>query len=549
MKIKDLFEIETLSQPQISGSGRWISYNFRKPVLEENRHITTIFYVSANGVEQQCVTSENKPAHAPKWMPGKEILSFISLDDNGMPQIFTLDPETSKTKQITKLEQAVVWFSWAPENDRIALILKDIKPLDEWWEGITPPFVIDRQQFKEDGVGYLDHIRTHVYILNLGNNSLQQITDGDYDDNSVNWSPDGKFLTFQSNRTKNPDGNGCEDIWIVAADHKNSELINISISDDMDMMPTFSPDGCYIAYTTYEEPEHFYFSLRKTALYDRKTKKTRLIPSGHDRSVHQPGFSADGAWIYYLYEDRGALNLARTSLESYEHEMVTNEKHFVFGYSIGADNKIALQIGTWDTPGEYCSSGNIHLMDKDRLQQLTHHNEEYFASIKLIKPEEIWYKSSDGAKIQGWLFKPQNFDESKCYPLIFDIHGGPIMQFGYRFEDMAQILAGSGYLVFQPNIRGSSGYGKEHQLGVWNDFGGQEIEDVVAAVNYLIKRSYVNAKKLAIQGWSHGGGVTNYAVTKHPDLFAAAISGAGVSSRFAEYGHDIYQSMLEKMLD
>jgi len=547
MKVKDLFEIETLSQPLISNNGRWVAYNYRKAVLEENRHDNTIFYVSTDGGKPKCVMPDNKMAFAPKWVQHTELLSFISLDDKGMSQVFTLDPETSETKQVTRMEQTIVGYSWAPQSDDLALVLKDIKPVDKWWEGIRQPWVIDRQQFKEDGAGYLDRTRTHVYILNLQNGSLRQVTGGDYNDNFVSWSPDGQFLMFQSNRTRNPDGNNCEDIWIVAVSEGKPELQKISISDDMDMMPFFSPDGRYIAYTTYEEPDYFYFSLRKTALYDCKTKESRLIPAGHDRSVHQPAFSPDSAWLYYLYEDQGACNLARTSLATNEHEMVTSDKHYVFGYSIANDVRIALQISTYNTPGGYDASGNIYLMDKERLQQLTHHNEKYFADIELIRPEEIWYESSDGVRIQGWLFKPHGFDETKSYPLIFDIHGGPIMQFGYGFEDMAQFLAGNGYMVFQPNIRGSSGYGRDHQLGVWHDFGGQEMEDVVQAVNYLVKRPYIDSKRLAIQGWSHGGGVTNHAITKYPDLFAAAISGAGISSQLVEYGHDMYQSMMEKM--
>jgi dipeptidyl aminopeptidase/acylaminoacyl peptidase len=545
---EDILKIDTLSQIQLSRGGRWISYACRRPHLEDNVNEQIVFYKRVGEDMPRRATAEGVPAYEHKWHPTQDRLTFLSTDDAGSAQVFTLNPNTGAREQVTHLNQSISGFAFSPDGSHMALVLADQKATDLWWEGTKPPWIIDRQQFKADGIGYLDRTRTHLYVLEISSQTLKQITFGDFDDEMPVWSPDGRMLAFQSNRTDDPDANTCVDIWTVPVEGNDHSLTRISVTADIDAFPQWSPSGRYIAYQTYETPEYFYFSLRKMAVFDHNTGETRLVPEAQDRSVHAARFSPDGQYLYYLFEDRGTMNLARTNLRTFEHELVTDGNRYVFSFALAASGCIAVLLGGYDQPGSYNSSGNVHILEGGELRQITHHNEAYFADVHFSEPEEVLYESSDGKQIQAWLYKPRDFDTANTYPLVIDIHGGPVMQFGWRFEDMAQLLAANGYLVLCPNIRGSSGYGLAHQLGAWKVMGaGIEMDDVKAAAEHLCERPYVDSDRVAIQGWSHGGGVTMLAITRMPDMFAAAIAGAGTSSRLFSYGTDLYQAVTEKM--
>jgi dipeptidyl aminopeptidase/acylaminoacyl peptidase len=189
------------------------------------------------------------------------------------------------------------------------------------------------------------------------------------------------------------------------------------------------------------------------------------------------------------------------------------------------------------------------MLEDGGLRQITHHNDPRFADIELVDGIPIWYPARDGHRIQAWVYQPADFDPALAYPLVIDLHGGSIMQVGYRFEGMAQLLAANGYVVMVPNYRGSSGYGRDHQLANWQRlYNGSDFEDVVDGASHMASLPYIDGDRMAVQGWSYGGGLTTKLITAEPELFAAAISGAGNSYRYGEYGSDIYQAALEKVI-
>jgi dipeptidyl aminopeptidase/acylaminoacyl peptidase len=548
-EIADTFKVSTLTSPTLSSSGKWLAYSTVTPNYDKNGQESAVYLTSTSGGEPRLLLDKGTATYAPKWVPATDQLGFVAIGENGRPQVFSHDPSNGESVQITNVAQGVSGYSWGPGGKKLALIIKDEKKTDEHWEGVKPPWVIDRQQFKADGVGYLDNTHSHIYVYDIDSKQLKQVTHGNYDHAGVSFSPDGKQLVFQSNRTRNPDGNGDIDIWTVPVDGDEHPLTKISTSDDTDWSPVWSPDGRYILYRTYSNPDIFYFSLRKTALYDTHTKETRVVTDYLDRSEHGVSFSPDGKEILFLLENEGKYNLASLPVAGGKHKLITREEdHWIFGYSVANDGKTVVLKGSPETPGSYYSSGNIFLLKENGYEQLTHHNEQHFADVELSKPEMFWYTSTDGKKIQAWLYKPYGFDPEETYPLVIDIHGGPIMQFGYRWEPIAQTLAANGYFVLLPNIRGSSGYGGEFQLGIDIFDSDQDLDDIIAGAEYVAERPYIDRNRMAIQGWSSGGGATNRIITRHPDVFAAAIAGAGRSSnQYADYGVNIYQAATEKL--
>lgn len=546
----DVIEAEVLSAPALSNSGNWLAYSMTSRSIEKNARDRAVFLISTAGGDTQRMVGSDTPSFSPSWVPGTELLSFLAMGEKGSPQLFRFDPASDKLEQITEVSQAINGYQWSPDGKYLALVLRDDTPVDPRWEGMQPPWVIDRQQFKFDGAGYLDRTRSHIYILDVSSGSLRQLTNGDYDDSSPIWSPDGTQVAFTSNRTANPDGNGDTDVWTISVQPGKPKLTNISASDDMDWSPVWSPDGRYIAYRTYEQPKYFYFSLRKMEVYDLKTGKRQAVAKSLDRSISSPSFSPDSKHLYFVLEDQGSFNLARVAASGKgKPENVTSGNNSIITYDIAANNTIAVRNADYQTPGNYFQSGNMFMLEKTGMRQLTNHNETRYADIEMVDGEPIWYPARDRKKIQGWVYKPANFDANKKYPLIVIVHGGSIMQIGYRFEGMAQVFAANGYVVMLPNYRGSSGYGRKHQLANWSkNYDGKDYRDVADGARHMASLPYINGDRMAVQGWSYGGGVTNKLITKEPKLFAAAISGAGQSLRYGEYGHDQYQAATEKML-
>jgi dipeptidyl aminopeptidase/acylaminoacyl peptidase len=168
--------------------------------------------------------------------------------------------------------------------------------------------------------------------------------------------------------------------------------------------------------------------------------------------------------------------------------------------------------------------GDLYLVDTNgSLRRLTNINEKLFAQIKLTPPEEIWYTSFDGKKIQTWVQKPPDFDPKKKYPLILNIHGGPHAAYGYTFDHEFQWMAAKGYVVLYPNPRGSTSYGQEFGNIIQYRYPGDDYKDLMAGVDELIRRGYIDEKKLGVTGGSGGGLLTNWAITQ-TDRFAAAVS-------------------------
>ena len=225
LEVDDYFRIGRVADPQMSPDGDWIAYTVRTSDLEEDESNTRIWMVPSTGGEARPLTGEKVSSSSPRWSPDGKYLAFLSARDEGKTQVWTLFREGGESVQLTDTAQDVSSFEWAPDSKRLVLVLKDPKPEeleahekgDEYEEKTPPPWVVTRQQFKMDYVGYLDSRRDHLYVFDLATKEKTQITSGDFDDSQPSWSPDGTRIAFTANRTGNPDANYNTDIWVVSA--------------------------------------------------------------------------------------------------------------------------------------------------------------------------------------------------------------------------------------------------------------------------------------------------------------------------------------------
>jgi len=548
-----LFRLSYLDNPQISPDGEWIAYTESKYILEDEDSSNRIWMVPSSGGRVIPMTTKTETSFSPRWSPDGKYLAFLSNRNNEGTQVWRLDLRGGEAVQLTHSPQSVQSFEWSPSSDRLLLLMQDISSEDKlaWEQGedyiqkTQKPWVIDRIQFKEDYLGYLDRRRTHIYILDLYQNKISQLTFGDYDDFSPAWSPDGKRIAFSSNRTEEPDLNYNSDIWTVSStpnpEGNPATLTQITSHEGADDSPNWSPDGAHIVHTSVTHAETHLYSTQHIALSDAKGGGFELLTKPLDRMLSKPRYSNDNGSIYFLLEDSGEQHLAKIILSTGDVRRLIGGRNVVYDYTINSEDELALLISQPYQPDE------IFTYDDGVLNQRSFVNYDLLQTLQLGEVVEVKFKSKDGTSIEGFVVKPPGFSPNKRYPTILDIHGGPQSQYDYSFNFDAQLLAANGYLVVHPNPRGSTGYGRDFCLAIWQNWGGPDYEDVMAAVDDVISRGWGDPKRLGVMGWSYGGMMTNHVITK-TERFKAAVTGASATLYAANYGHDQYQRWWEQEL-
>jgi dipeptidyl aminopeptidase/acylaminoacyl peptidase len=551
LTVDHLFRLGTVSEPRLSPDGDWIAYTVARDDLEEDEARSRVWMVPARGGEAQPLTAADESSSHPRWSPDGRHLAFLSGRDEAPAQVWRLSRNGGEAVQITDTPQAVEAFEWSPDSTRLLLLLRDATPAeraaheqgDDYEEETPPPWVIDRQQFKLDYEGYLDRRRRHIYVLDLDSGALTQLTRGDYDAEEPAWSPDGKRIAFTSNRSADPDANYNTDIWVVSADPRAAphDPLRVTAGEGADTSPAWSPDGRLIAHTAVTDPAAMLYATAHLAVSSATGGETRVLTEALDRMVSQPRFAADGRQVWFLLEDSGEQNLARIRPGGGKIERVVAGRDVVYDYHVGGRGQVAALVSRPQLPPE------VFLLDGSKLAQRSFVNRDVLEAVTLGDVVDVAFTSADGTPIEGFVIKPAGFVEGRRYPAILDIHGGPQSQYDFSFSFEAQLYAANGYLVIHPNPRGSTGYGQSFCRAIWQDWGGPDFEDVMAAVDDAVARGWADPDRLAVMGWSYGGILTNHVITK-TDRFKAAITGASEVLYVVNYGHDQYQRWWEQEL-
>lgn len=553
--IDDYFQIREVHDPQISPDSQWVTYTVKTALLKDDKNEERLWLIPAAGGDAIPLTAEGNSSSHARWSPDGKFIAFLSSRNEGKAQIWLLNRQGGEAERLTNMPQDVEDFAWSPDGKRLALVLRDAtdeeleaaknKEKDKEADASSTkdkkksqkPWVIDRLQFKEDEVGYLDHHRTHLYTFDLSSKKLTQITSGDFDDSELAWSPDGKLLAFASNRSQ-PDSDATYnvDIWVVAADNtdKGAHLTQISTSPGEDRAPAWSPDGKWIAYVSQLDPKLFQYATKHIAIAPATGGEAKVLTLAFDRMSTQPHFAPDGKSIYFIADDDGTQNVCQVPVTGGEITRPVSGRLMVNDFALSKSGLLVAQVATIDRPDE------IYTVPGGKLTQLTHTNDALFSQLKLSHGEYVKFKSKDGTTVSGYLYKPLDYASGKKVPTILHPHGGPVWAYYAEFDHLVQLFAANGYAVLLPNPRGSSGYGQDFCKAIFADWGNKDYQDDMAMVDYAVAQGIADPDKLAVGGWSYGGISTDFIIAQ-TNRFKAAISGAGVALVSSTYGHDLYQ--------
>jgi len=541
LKVDDIFALRSVGDPRVSPDGGWVAYTVSQMDAKKDSSDTDVWMAPLAGGEAIRLTTSDKSESSPRWSPDGKHLGFISSRDGKKSQVWLLPRAGGEAFRLTDFKGGVSSFDWSPDSTRLAIVASDPDPDEEEGEDeakkddakAPKPIVVTRLQFKRDGQGYLNDLRSHIYVFVVGSKKAEQVTTGAYDDRSPVWSPDGQSIAFVSNRTREPDANDNTEIFLVAAKAGETPRA-LTTSPGADSSPAFTPDGKSVVYEAGGDPADMWYATNTLAVVPVSGGEPRVLTPGLDRNVSDPTPTADGAAVMFSLEDGGNVHLARVPVAGGAIERVVGGEHNVGRFALGAHGEVVLLESGPAYPAE------VFAVREGQLARVTHVNDEFLQGIRLANVERFRAKSQDGTMIDGFLVRPPDRSAGAKVPAILRIHGGPVSQFTPSFSFEWQLLAAQGYAVVAANPRGSSGRGRDFSRAIWADWGNKDFDDVMAAVDHVVAMGVADPDRLGVGGWSYGGILTNYVITT-TGRFKAAISGASEVNYTANYGHDHYQ--------
>jgi dipeptidyl aminopeptidase/acylaminoacyl peptidase len=563
---KDLFKFTWIADPQISPDGSIVAFVQVTVNEKENRYETSLFTVPSTGAAPPRRLTSGVRDTAPRWSPDGTRLAFVrSIDKEGKAQpaqVFLLDMAGGEAHAITDVAGGASGPVWSPDGKTIAFTSAtgpDEKKADGHQSDVR---VVTRAVYRANGnPGYVDDTHhSHIFTVSSAGSDLatasrpKQLTDGDFDESGPVWSPDDATIYFVSTRVAEPyyDEAGSELYRVPAAGGSIARVA--SIEGGIGNL-SVAPDGQRIAFVgelrgspirSYSQPDLWVVDVtgsaptpkNLTANYDFDIGGgiggDQSAPRGQNRKpiVWSKGAGSSEWSLIVVSAEKGSANLKRVSATTGKVEPLTEGAQSVEAFSATPDaSRIAATFSTQTNIGDVAildvagggAQGAQRLQTGVKPRVITHVNDALFDGIQQSEPEEIWYRTFDGGQIQGWILKPPDFDPVKRYPLILEIHGGPHSAYGNTYTHEFMWMAAKGYVVLFTNPRGSTSYGQDFGNVIQYHYPGDDYKDLMAGVDEVLKRGYVDASRLGVTGGSGGGLLTNWTITQ-TQRFKAAVA-------------------------
>jgi dipeptidyl aminopeptidase/acylaminoacyl peptidase len=562
---KDLYRLKLVTGCQISPDGQHVVFGVQRVDRKTEKKYSNLWIVPTQGDRAWQFTSGDQVDSAPKWSPDGSQIAFISnRDDEKQPQIYVIPFGGGEARPLTDLKGEFGTFEWSPEGRRIVFQFrkkdKEAIEREENERGRELGVVsrrITRLFYKLNGSGFLSRERWHIWTIDVRTGRARQLTESDvYDDADPQWSPDGREIVFCSNHSDDPDLDP-DAVDLFAIPVKGGEQRKIETPVGPKSNPTFSPDGKWLAYLGSEGRGQYWKNTGLWIVPANGTASARNLTEPFDFDVScvtvndfpgdlpasAPIWSRDGSRLYFQVSRHGSTVVKSLAVDGDERDLrnVIGDTGVAGALTFDqAHSRLACLRADMTNPGE------IWLLDlpDGRWRRLTQVNERLLRARDLGEIEEVWFKGADGNDLQGWILKPPGFEASKKYPSILEIHGGPWVQYGDFFMHEFYCLAAQGYVVYFCNPRGGQGYGEEHAKAIVNRQGTVDYADLMAWVDLVEQKPYIDRERMGVTGGSYGGYMTAW-IIGHTGRFKAAVIQRCVSNWISMYGSSDFNWVFE----
>ncbi len=515
--LEDMNRLVSISSLQISPDGKAAIYMVSQKNMQQNRTERDLMYLDLTTKEQKVIGREYGFISSPTWAPDGTSISLIAPVKRGKNQVHLLRPQSGTSLQITNSENGVIRYAWAHNGTQLAFLQREKRPKKVGSQVFNDSFEAGNNDYLMDKAP----MNTSVWLYDIHTKEYQRVTPQDVtvatglSTTGLSWSADDRLLAF----TRYPSAySGDSDMGRnFFYNLVTKQLQQATTHEGMESSPLFGPNNKALLFRYPREG--FPSNMSDWHQVDLNTWKVTNLTGTYDQSISGMKWLKDGSMLMRGIDDFG--NALYQVKEGKRTRLKVGDLVSVSSWSASDDGAIVLTGLKKDYPTEvyYKSSPEAEPI------ALTDYN-SFVKDRKLGQQEGISWKSKDGLSPNGIVTYPPDFDPQKKYPLVLQIHGGPSSASLLGFSPVTQAMAAKGWIVFQPNYRGSTNLGNDFQSAISKDPSEGPGHDVITGVNMLKEKAYVDAGKVAVSGWSYGGWMTSWLIGRYPDVWSAAVAGA-----------------------
>jgi dipeptidyl aminopeptidase/acylaminoacyl peptidase len=523
------FELERISDAQISPDGARIVYTRQQVNRLEDRWDSSLWIVNADGSQHRFLAKGS----APRWASDSKRILYLSADDPRQAQIFIrwIDADGPPT-QVTNATDKVGDAHWSPDGKMIAFSMFvpekhkwdiNMPPVPEGAKWTPAPRIVETLHYRQDQVGFLQDGQTHLFVTAADGGAPRQLTTGEWSVGAgelrgpvpMDWTPDSKSIVFEANRDANADTE-YQRSQLLVVDVASGSIRALINNPGVWGQPKVSPDGKTVAFTGFPVSQKTH-SVSDLYVVPFSGGEPRKISGDYDRDPINLSWAPDDSGIYFGADNHGSRNVEFASVNGGV-RAVTSGVHML---TMDSASKDLMAAGTVSDPDHPAEVVRYRLRAPAEMRHITNVNAGFLAGKKLARTEGFTYSSTGNTSVDGWIVKPPDFDASKKYPLILEIHGGPFAMYNVAFNYMWQNFAANEFVVLYVNPRGSTGYGTQFSDAIDHNYPGPDYDDLMAGVDAVTAKGFVDTSRMYVSGCS-GGGVLSSWVIGHTDRFAAA---------------------------
>jgi dipeptidyl aminopeptidase/acylaminoacyl peptidase len=534
-----LWSFGRLSSPVVSPDGNTVLYTVTYYNIEENKPYRDIYTIPVSGGEAKNLTNSSTNEFNAVWRPDGQKIGYLS-SASGSVQLWEMNPDGSAMKQVTDIEGGIEGFDYSPDLQNI-YYFKKVK-LDQNIHDLHPDLPKANARLETDIMyrhwdQWHDYTYSHLFIAGYSNGTVgegKDIMEGERFNSpmkpfggkeQIDWSPDGKFLVYTKKMKTGKEYSLSTNSDLFLYTIETGETANLT--DGMmgyDKNPSFSPDGRFIAWESMER-DGYEADKNRLFIYELKTRNKSDYTEGFDQNVEALSWSNDSRFIYFISNIHATDEIYSVALNDKSIQRLTDGVHNYLSVEPAGERLVAQKV-SMSQPAE------LYLVDPvtGSDQPITTVNKGILDQLKMGRVEKRWMETTDGKQMLTWVIYPPDFDPDKKYPALLYCQGGPqgtVSQFwSYRWN--FQMMAANGYIVVAPNRRGLPGFGQEWNEQISKDYGGQNIKDLITAIDEVAKEPFVDETRLGAVGASYGGFSVFYLAGNHNKRFSAFISHDGM---------------------
>ncbi|MGI8687029.1 MAG: S9 family peptidase [Thermomicrobiales bacterium] len=542
----DLFALRVIGEFQVSPDGSRVVFVVTRTDTEQDRTVSNLWLVETAGGAPRQLTTAYANDSAPRWSPDGRTVAFVS-DREERKELWLIPADFGEARRLTHGSSDVSQPAWSPDGERLVYVSKTDRPANDDpthapKEG-SDVRVITQLGYKMDGEGFWDGRYTHLFTVPITGGEATPLTDGPWNDAQPAWSPDGSRIAFVSRRTPDREWTNVSDLYTIPAE--GGDVTQLTKSVGPVAAPAWSPDGIRLAFIGHEQPAEtgpttpdWVWTVpadggTPTVLardYDRSATGGVMGDLGAGNGQYPIQWTPGGTGILFATEDRGTAMVARVAMTGGVGIVLGCNRNCA-GFHAAGDTLVVV-VSSMTLPGDLFVAN----LDGTNERRLTDINKDALAGVILPEPEHVRVPIAEGIEMDGWILHPPDFDASRQYPLILDIHGGPRGQYGSSFMHSFHRYAAEGYVVAYFNPRGSTGYGQAFTSALTGNWGDVDVHDVMAGLEYVLQRPYLSAERVGITGGSYGGYLMNFLIGAYPDRWKAGVTERSTLSRISSYG-------------